>query len=161
MTKRARVVVLLSLSALLFGCDVASKGVAEANLPGAPISLIDGVLDLRYTQNHGVAFNVLRMVPASVKRIVIFVVGFLVLPMVILLWYRHWGEPLHQQLGYALIVAGALGNLVDRLVRGYVVDFIHVHHWPIFNVADICVVGGAMWLLLFHRHHLQTPTETS
>lgn len=44
--------------------------------------------------------------------------------------------------GGALVVGGALGNLVDRIARGYVIDFIHVHGWPVFNVADIAVVAG-------------------
>jgi len=51
------------------------------------------------------------------------------------------------RLGLVLILAGALGNLGDRLFRGYVVDFIHVSHWPVFNVADICVSVGAALLL--------------
>jgi signal peptidase II len=46
------------------------------------------------------------------------------------------------QAGLALVIGGALGNVVDRIARGYVVDFIHVKGWPIFNVADIAVVVG-------------------
>jgi signal peptidase II len=47
-----------------------------------------------------------------------------------------------------LIAAGAAGNYFDRLLRGYVVDFIHLTHWPVFNVADIYVVAGAGLLAL-------------
>jgi signal peptidase II len=46
-----------------------------------------------------------------------------------------------------LMLAGALGNYLDRLFRGYVVDFIHVPHWPVFNVADIYVTVGAVVLV--------------
>ena len=46
------------------------------------------------------------------------------------------------QVGFALVFSGALGNIVDRIARGYVVDFIHVRGWPVFNVADIAVVVG-------------------
>jgi len=42
----------------------------------------------------------------------------------------------------ALVLAGALGNLMDRLMRGYVVDFFYLHHWPVFNVADIWIALG-------------------
>ena len=59
-------------------------------------------------------------------------------------------------MAYALLLAGALGNLSDRLFRGYVVDFIHLHHWPIFNVADICIVVGAL-LFALHARPLTSP----
>jgi lipoprotein signal peptidase len=49
--------------------------------------------------------------------------------------------------GLALVAGGAAGNLLDRAVRGYVVDFIHVHGWPIFNVADVAIAAGAILLL--------------
>jgi len=55
-----------------------------------------------------------------------------------------------QHVGFAFVLAGALGNVVDRLVRGFVVDFIHVARWPIFNVADVAVVVGTI-LLVFGR----------
>ena len=51
--------------------------------------------------------------------------------------------------GFACIVAGALGNALDRATRGHVVDFIHVHFWPVFNVADILVVAGIAILALW------------
>ena len=47
-----------------------------------------------------------------------------------------------------LVLAGALGNLADRLARGYVVDFIHVHRWPVWNVADAWVVMGVGALMI-------------
>jgi signal peptidase II len=53
-----------------------------------------------------------------------------------------------------LVTAGALGNYLDRIVRGYVVDFVQIPHWPVFNVADIYVTAGAIllaWLALLNR----------
>ena len=50
-------------------------------------------------------------------------------------------------MGLALILGGALGNLVDRIARGYVVDFIHVKGWPIFNVADMCITAAAIMIM--------------
>jgi signal peptidase II len=47
-----------------------------------------------------------------------------------------------------LLSAGALGNGIDRLARGHVVDFIHVHHWPVFNLADVYITAGALLLFL-------------
>ena len=51
--------------------------------------------------------------------------------------------PLLEAAALATLLAGAIGNVGDRILRGYVVDFIYVHYWPIFNVADICLVVGA------------------
>ena len=53
-----------------------------------------------------------------------------------------------QHVGFALVLAGALGNVVDRAARGYVIDFIHLTRWPVFNVADIAVVAGMTLLML-------------
>lgn len=56
--------------------------------------------------------------------------------------------PLVEHVGYGFFLAGALGNVVDRAVRDYVVDFIHVAHWPVFNVADVLVgIGIGLWAL--------------
>jgi signal peptidase II len=44
------------------------------------------------------------------------------------------------------LTAGAIANVVDRLRRGYVIDFIYLHHWPVFNVADVLIVLGGAWL---------------
>jgi signal peptidase II len=48
----------------------------------------------------------------------------------------------------ALFLAGGLGNLLDRLLLGHVIDFIYIHYWPIFNVADICLTVGALIFLI-------------
>jgi signal peptidase II len=54
-------------------------------------------------------------------------------------------------MGFAMVVAGALGNMVDRGLHGHVVDFIHITRWPIFNVADVAVVAGVLLLALGAR----------
>jgi lipoprotein signal peptidase len=55
------------------------------------------------------------------------------------------------RLGSVLVLAGGLGNLTDRLLRGYVIDFMHLHAWPVFNVADVAVCVGAPLVVLFSR----------
>ena len=60
---------------------------------------------------------------------------------------RRWPkDDLFLQAGGTLVLAGALGNLYDRLFYRYVVDFLYVHHWPVFNVADSCITVGACLL---------------
>jgi signal peptidase II len=138
------------LAVSLFGCDHATKVAAEASLGrGRAIGLIEGVLELRYAPNHDTAFGVLHALGvARTPQLLLGVMGLAVVG-VIAAWVGRRGRASRaQHVGFALVLAGALGNLADRAVRGYVVDFIHVTRWPIFNVADIAVVAGALLLLL-------------
>ena len=140
---------LMSLLVNLVGCDHVTKALAKSELEAQPAqSLIDPILKLRYVENTDVAFNLLSWVPPHVREpllltsgaLCILTLGILLLPGRVSSWQRA---------SLLLVLAGALGNYIDRLVRGYVVDFIHVSHWPVFNVADILVCVGFA-LLLFH-----------
>jgi signal peptidase II len=142
----SRAALLIALT-LLVGCDHATKLAAKSELEGErPRSLIHGVLDLRYTENPDVAFNLLRAVPERVRAPLLIVLGAAaMLGLLAVLLFRQGGS------GFArgallLMTAGALGNYLDRIVRGYVVDFIQIPHWPVFNVADTYVTLGAMLL---------------
>jgi signal peptidase II len=132
---------------LLVGCDHATKHVAKGELEGqGPRSLIHGVLDLQYTENTDVAFNLLRAVPERVRVPFLGVTGAVaVISLLGILLLRSGGSGLGRA-ALLLITAGAVGNYLDRIVRGYVVDFVHVPHWPVFNVADAYVTVGAILL---------------
>lgn len=138
------------LALTLVGCDHATKHWAETSLKGARhVELVPGALDLRYAANDDVAFGLLRFVPGDVRLPVILTLGVLLIAAVGLHWWRRRVDGAMgrlEPLAYTLILAGALGNVADRVVRGYVVDFIHLHHWPIFNVADVAIVAGAVLL---------------
>jgi signal peptidase II len=106
------------------------------------------VVDLQYVENRDVAFNALRWVPENVRAPALLIVGALgVLAIAALLLRRRPQRPL-VRVALLAILAGALGNYADRLFRGYVVDFVHVPHWPVFNVADAYVTAGAALLAL-------------
>jgi signal peptidase II len=149
MTK-LRSFLLLAFCAGLLGCDHATKLAAEHELgAGRVVSVVPSVLELRYTRNHDVAFNALSQWDLPHKGAILLAVTIAVTALTIGMWIRHRRQSETWNLGdagYALVVAGALGNVLDRLVRGYVVDFIHLTHWPIFNVADACVVLGLIAL---------------
>jgi len=156
-------VLLVLVLLLLVGCDHASKGVAKAELESAgPRELIHGVVSLRYVENTDVAFNLLRWIPESVRFPALLVTGALgvvLLGFLLLRSRMKAGLPLGALL---LLTAGALGNYVDRLFRGYVVDFVHVNHWPVFNVADIYVtfgLGVLAWQALKRRSEPHAPSS--
>lgn len=133
---------------LLVGCDHATKLGAERELRGAPPTPVTSGVDLAYHQNHGIAFNLERVLPAPGRTAVIVLGGVLALGLLGRALWRRRGQVTLEVAGYLLVLGGALGNLIDRLARGYVVDFIHVHHWPVWNVADAWVVLGVGALLL-------------
>lgn len=134
----------LSLATLV-GCDYATKVVAKAELEHqAPRHLFGSLLDVRYVENTDVAFNALQWIPEGVRSPLLIVFGAAAILCVLILLQRTASAATRASL--VLILAGAVGNYTDRLTRGYVVDFIHVPHWPVFNVADICVTAGVIFL---------------
>lgn len=135
-------ILLLTLS--LFGCDHATKLAAEQSLShGRAVNVVSGVLELRFTTNDDTAFSLLHTLGVARPPLLLVAASALALLGVVATWIAMRKRATRtQHVGFALVLAGALGNVVDRAIRGSVVDFIHVTHWPIFNVADIAVVVG-------------------
>ena len=110
------------------------------------------VLDIILTYNTGAAFSFLA--DASGWQRWLFVLLALGVSAALIVWMRRLDARIHGLLacGLALIVGGALGNMIDRLTTGRVVDFIHVHwgraYFPAFNIADSAITIGAALLLL-------------
>jgi signal peptidase II len=142
----------LACVACLVGCDRVSKLAAEAALRDhASVSVVRGVIDLSYTENRDVAFNALSRLSLHLPPwlLTAFSIGAAV--GVLVSWMRRRRRTWPEHAGFALVFAGAVGNGLDRLVRGHVVDFIHVHFWPVFNVADVLIVAGFALLVLRRR----------
>lgn len=144
---RARLAILL-LTLTLFGCDHATKAAAHATLShGGPVNVVSGVLELRYAENDDTAFSLLHTLGIArtpTASAILLAFAALALVAVTAMWITTARKRASraQHVGFALVFAGALGNVVDRAIRGVVVDFIHLTRWPIFNVADIAVVVG-------------------
>lgn len=109
----------------------------------APIPALAGVLEIHYITNTGVAFGLFQRGGFIFKLLPILISA------VILYYYMNLsaGQWLIR-LALGLQMAGALGNLIDRLRIGHVIDFIHVPYWPVFNVADSAVTTGTVLLVL-------------
>jgi signal peptidase II len=127
--------------------DQVTKRIAEHYLPMQPdhsISIIGELLRLTYVQNRGAAFGILQ------NQSILFVfVGVAVIG-AILVSYRYLPKmSLLLNVALGLQLGGAIGNLSDRIRIGYVVDFVDVAIWPVFNVADSAIVVG-VGVLAFH-----------
>jgi signal peptidase II len=108
-----------------------------------PIVLIPDWLQIVFVENKGIAFSL--PVPSGVSSAVAVIVS---LWLAFQLWrYQHANTV---KIGYALIMAGALGNLIDRIWLGAVTDFISVGTFPVFNVADSCICVGVA-LVIWHE----------
>jgi signal peptidase II len=143
-----RLFTLLSVAALV-GCDHVTKFAAKAELgQGGVRPIVSDLFQLRYAENRDVAFNLLAWVPEATRGPLLLATGVLAITLLAVWVLRGRGLGLVQKAGATLILAGALGNTLDRVVRGYVVDFMRLPHWPIFNVADVYVCAGVALLLL-------------
>lgn len=117
-----------------------------------PVVLIDGYLEFRYAENCGAAFGLMRGAPPIARKVVFGVAAVLASIALFTMFVRGRGGTLFA-LSVPLIVSGALGNLVDRVRYGYVVDFIRFHlqdswSYPTFNIADIGITVGVVLLVL-------------
>lgn len=144
MDARARrgATILFATAAVVFTFDRLTKVWAAHALADRPIDLIGGVLTLRYTTNSGGAFSLGQRTPWLFAGATLIVSGLIVLTA-----FRDRNAV--SALGLGLVLGGALGNLADRALRGpglsgHVVDFIDLHWWPVFNVADSAIVIGAV-----------------
>ncbi|MCL1975474.1 MAG: signal peptidase II [Firmicutes bacterium] len=133
--------------ALVVLCDQGIKYVIGANMQlGQSLPLIKGLVDITYVLNKGAAFSILQG-----QRWIFIITTLAVL--VAILWFMRSVSKNDKLLraALALFCGGALGNFIDRLRVGAVTDFIDFHFFPIFNIADSCIVIGAAllgWCLL-------------
>ena len=151
-----KLTILLIVVALGLGLDLVSKMLVLQLLPlGAQVPVVPGFFNLVHVHNQGAAFGLLAGLPVTYTRLFFIITNGLVLSVVGYLWWRLPNTNWPAALGYSLIMTGALGNLIDRVRLGEVVDFLDFYrgryHWPAFNVADSLVCLGAavlVWVIL-------------
>lgn len=114
--------------------------------------LIDGFLSLSHVQNRGAAFGILSDADLPYQSAVFSVVSLLALVAIAVYAMRLPATARLPRIALSLVLGGAIGNLIDRVRLGFVVDFIHVywkrHQWPDFNMADSAISVGVALLLL-------------
>jgi signal peptidase II len=149
---RRRVGILFAVSALVYALDVVTKLLVVSHLTlGRPVHVLGSLLQLTYTRNSGAAFSIGWSYTAIFSLIAIGVV-FVILRLARNLYSAPWAVAL------GLLLGGAAGNLTDRIARapgpfrGWVVDFVQLPHFAIFNLADAAITcGGVLMVLLAFR----------
>lgn len=141
------------LSIVVLVIDQLTKWLAESKLTfHEPVPVIEPVLNWTLAYNYGAAFSFLADAGGWQKW---FFSGLAALVAIFLVIYLR-GVPRQAKLlsaGLAMVLGGAVGNLIDRLIHGHVIDFIHVHyydvwHYPVFNIADIGITMGVTLIII-------------
>ena len=152
----------LAAAALLVAADQGIKAWATAQLmPVGVMAVLPGIVELRYVLNDGMAFSML----AGKQGILIGVTSLMLIG--VLVWLLRGDMPLLERISWTLVLGGGIGNLIDRVLNGVVVDYINVlfMHFAVFNFADICVCCGVglliLSILLDGRHGKAASDETA
>ncbi len=143
------------LVTLIVALDQASKLAVRAWMrPSGSIALLPRILHLTYVQNTGMAFGLFRGYPYVFVALAIGVAAWIV--------HELRQGPRHGWAMYslALVLGGAIGNLIDRVRLGYVVDFIDLRVWPVFNLADSAITIGVIILIWRSMFPDKTATES-
>lgn len=140
--KKREVIIVLLVLAL----DQLSKFILNANLAlNESIPLVKGVFSLTLIHNRGAAFGIFK------NQVYIFIfISVIAIALVYSMLKNNKSDKLYS-LSLNLILAGALGNLFDRVFLGYVIDFLDFHIWPVFNIADSAITCGTLilgWVVL-------------
>jgi len=117
---------------------------------GSSIKVVPGILNINHVHNTGAAFGFLSQLPPRTGKIFFLIITSIALIILSILYFKTNTKKNLFLSALALIFAGALGNFIDRLRFGWVVDFIDVYistyHWPSFNIADSAITIGAVYL---------------
>ena len=142
----------LGLSLVIIALDQVSKWAIVKWVELYRSIPVSEFLDITYLRNTGAAFSFLA--DASGWQRWFFIILGIVVSIIIIFWLRQLkaSEQRLLVLGLSLVAGGAIGNVIDRIHLGYVVDFIHVHwgdaYFPAFNVADSAITVGAVFLII-------------
>jgi len=133
--------------------DQVSKRLAIAHIPPHQIlTVIPGFFNIMLVENRGMAFGIFNQTHSGVSYFFLLATTIAAIVVILLFFFLVKKSQLWLSIGLALILGGAIGNFIDRVHLGYVIDFFDFYlsgyHWPAFNMADSAVTVGTLWLLL-------------
>lgn len=151
----------------IVGLDQLTKFLVTQNLAlGESVKIVPGLVNFTMVRNTGMAFGLLSGSEVPYKSLIVTVMSLLAMAAVAYFALRADTSAWVPRIGLWCILGGALGNIIDRVRLGYVVDFVDVFwgsaHWPAFNLADTCISVGVGLLLLdsFRQDHSARATSS-
>ena len=152
------------MSGVILVLDQATKSWVLANLPlGGGFAVIPGFFDITHVHNPGGAFGFLSSMGAEARSLLFVAVALAAIALIVVFYWQTPASERVTAFGLALVFGGAVGNLVDRVRLGIVVDFLDVYagdlHWPAFNVADSAITIGVGLVAVRMLLQKDTPGE--
>lgn len=150
--KKTTLLLLLPAIAVVALDQISKYIIASTITKYGSFTVIEGFFNLVHVRNLGLAFGLMNR-PGDTYKYYIFVAATICAIGLLLLWFKKMkDEDPKITLGLSLILGGAVGNFIDRIRLGEVIDFLDFHigayHWPAFNVADSAITIGILWLAL-------------
>ncbi len=152
--KKKRLIVLFVITVLVLISDQWTKQVIHKNFHwGESRPIIANFFALTYVRNTGAAFGFLNHAPPAFREPFFIVVPLIAMAVIMMIFIRLKDDQHLMAGSLSLVLSGAIGNLIDRLRFGFVIDFLDFHwkevyHWPAFNIADSCIVVGVAVLFI-------------
>lgn len=151
--KRTLIKFLILISFLVSGCsiDLKTKNIAKTGLKEHSIAVINNYFNLTYVENHAIAFGFLGNISKNIRYPLIYILTISATMFGFYMIWRLRNRKFRILLPFFILIGGAYGNIVDRMLNGFVTDFFHLHYYEyysfyVFNVADLLVNIG---LILF------------
>lgn len=130
---------------ILLIADQAVKHLIRTTMvEGQSIPIIANIFHITYIENPGAAFGILAN-----QRILFLVLTALIVGIMIYLYFSLQNKKSLTAISLGIVVSGAIGNFIDRFLQGTVTDFLDFRIWPIFNIADICICIGLVFICYF------------
>jgi len=153
---------------LMLIIDQVSKLFVTQKIPlYSSLNIIPGFFNLTHIHNRGAIFGFLSRSGSQLVYYLLMLASLVAFGLVVYYFFKTSPQERFLEISLSLILAGALGNLMDRIFRGYVIDFVDLYlrkwHWPAFNAADASVSIGAVFLifiLLFKRRSKCSPSSS-
>ena len=145
----------IAIFSIIIILDQAAKFIVQTIFNGDPYKVITVIKDffmIRYVENKGAVWGIFSQSTSVVIPKVITILSILALIVVIYFFLKLESQCNHELTSLSIVIGGALGNIIDRLYQGYVVDFLDVYiknyHWPTFNIADSFISIGVIILII-------------
>ena len=146
-------VLLFFVSGVLIVMDQYTKLMVSLHIPlNYSVKVVEDFFNLTHIRNSGVAFGLFASQQSEYKALMFIAISTIAIIAILVIFHQTPKEKKMVQTGLILIFSGAIGNLIDRILHGEVIDFvdffINRHHFPAFNIADSCITVGVIMMVI-------------